>query len=198
VEITIGAAEDPVIRLIADRTRARAQQDPCANLCTLANVDEDGLPRARTMVLREIDARLAIFVNATSPKWPTICSGNVSIVVWLPTLNVQYRLACETEPVPEALVAASWQLRPDPPKQMDWFYTRIQPQSSNVASRHELLDKLASLDLPDPLLAPDTAKGLFLNPTTIDRLDLGQTNGIHDRRCYQRNKPGWTETVLAP
>jgi pyridoxine/pyridoxamine 5'-phosphate oxidase len=187
---------DPLTLLAEDRTRARENGDPCAGLCTLANVDAHGLPQARTVILRDLDDRLAVFVNATSPKFAHL--GHVVAVVWLPSLNVQYRLACVTEPVPHDLVAESWQLRPEVPKHMDWLYTRVQGQSTPVASRATLLTMLASVELPDPLTAPSTASGFYLRPGTIDRLDLNQENGVHDRRRYTAGNPTWREEVLVP
>jgi pyridoxamine 5'-phosphate oxidase len=189
---------DPLTLLAADRQLARERQDPCANLCTLANVDADGLPQARTLVLRDLDERLAIFVNRTSPKFPFLQNDAVSIVVWLPTCNVQYRLACRTEAVPHAMVAESWHLRPEPPKRMDWLYARVQGQSTPIESREGLLAMLEALDLPDPLEAPDVASGFFLTPSMVERLDLGQENGVHDRRRYSLGNPGWYEEVLIP
>jgi len=189
---------DPLTKLQSDRQLARERNDPCAGLCTLANVDDTGAPQARTLVLREIDERLAVFVNATSPKFPLLLGGPVSIVIWLPSISVQYRLACETVPVPDLLVAESWQLRPDPPKRMDWFYTNIQQQSTPIESRDRLLERVHAQNLPDPLVAPSTAKGLYLQPGIVERLDLGQENGIHDRRRYTLGNPGWYEEVLVP
>lgn len=182
----------------ADRDCARERRDPCANLCTLANVDDDGLPQVRTLVLRDLDEGLAVFVNATSPKFRALEEGPVGVVIWLPTLNLQYRLAAETEQVPTELVADSWGLRPEPPKRMDWLYTRIQAQSTPVASREVLLEMLERLNLVEPLTAPETACGLYLKPTLVDRLDLGQENGVHDRRRYTLGNPGWYEEVLIP
>lgn len=189
---------DPLARLQAERSLARSREDPCANLCTLANVDADGLPQARTVILRDLENRLAVFVNATSPKFAQLENGPLSIVIWLPSLNVQYRLAATTEPVPAALVAGSWQLRPDPPKRMDWLYTTRQAQSSPIASREALLDLLTGLELPEILSAPDTARGLYLQPSMIERLDLNQENGVHDRRRWVAGNPTWRETVLVP
>ena len=188
----------PIEQLLADREAARDQRDPCANLCTLANIDENGVPQARTLVLRELDSRLAVFVNATSPKWPHLETGPVSIVVWLPTQNLQYRLACTTEPVAADIVAESWQLRPDPPKRMDWYYAQAQSQSSVVASRDKLLERLNALQLPDPLHAPAEARGLYLLPHKVERLDLGYENGVHDRRLFTASNPDWVEVVLTP
>ncbi len=187
---------DPLAMLAHDRARAREQQDSGASVCTLANVDADGLPQARTLVLRELGSRLAVFVNATSPKFHHL--NPAAVVVWLPSLNVQYRLACTLEPVPRELVAESWLLRPDPPKRMDWFYTRLQAQSTVVAGREALLAALAAMTLPEPLTAPDTARGFYLQPTVIERLDLSRENGIHDRRRYTGGRPEWREEVLVP
>ncbi len=188
---------DPLSRLAEDRRLAFEREDPCAGLCTLASLDASGWPDARTLVLRNLEDRLAVFVNATSPKFEHL--DRVTVVVWLPTVNVQYRMRCSTTAVPAELVASSWQLRPDPPKRMDWFYTHSQAQSTTVASREGLLEALARLDLPEPLVAPETARGLYLIPELIERLDLGMDNGVHDRRRYRPGNPGgWQEEVLVP
>ncbi len=188
---------NPLQRLAEDRRIAFEQKDPCAGLCTLANLDPSGWPEARTLVLRDLEGELAVFVNATSPKFEHL--ARVSVVIWLPTVNVQYRLRCTTSEVPATLVAQSWQLRPDPPKRMDWLYTLKQGQSTAVEHREALLETLAGLELPEPLVAPDTAQGLYLLPEQIDRLDLGMENGVHDRRRYRRGNPGgWSEEVLVP
>ncbi len=190
------ARVDPLARLHIDRAEARSRQDPCANVCTVANVDEHGRPQARVLVLRDIEDELAIFVNTTSPKWS--CLDDVNVVVWLPSISVQYRLTCTTSPIAETSVHESWHLRDDPPKRMDWYYTTVQAQSSRVGDRDYLLASLAALKLPEPLVAPSTAQGLFLRASFIDRLDLGQPNGVHDRRCFEWAHDAWQESVLVP
>ena len=192
------AAIDPIAILLDDRARARSLEDPCASLCTLANIDEHGAPQARTLVLRELEERLAVFINTTSPKWQALLAGPVTLVVWLPSLQVQYRLGCATAVVPQELVHESWHLRPEPPKRLDWFYTHVQAQSSEVTSRDALLDALAALDAPEPLTPPATAHGLFLEPQHLERLHLGQDNGVHDRQLFRREGVAWTVTTLVP
>lgn len=192
------AVADPIAMLRDDRSRARALSDPCAGLCTLANVDAQGIPQARTLVLRDVEERLAVFVNTTSPKWESLQSGPVSIVVWLPTLQLQYRLVCETEVMPQALVHESWHARPEPPKRMDWFYTRIQAQSSPIGDRERLLAAFESLAAPEPLTPPETAHGLYLHPNMLERLHLGQDNGVHDRQHFSRHQTGWRVQTLVP
>ena len=194
------ATRDPLTTLIEDRGRARERGDPCANLCTLATVDAAGHPQARTVVLRELEGRQAVFGNETSPKWQQIGQcASLAVVVWLPSLDVQYRLQCTTRPVARQLLHQSWQLRPEAPKRLDWFYTRVQPQSSAIESRRSLLEGVNALRLREPLVAPRTAVGVYLEPTVVERLDLRMDDGIHDRRAY-RHVPGrgWQEITLVP
>ncbi len=189
---------DPIAQLLSDRAAARALEDPCANLCTLANVDEHGEAQARTLVLRELETRLAVFVNTTSPKWEALRAGPVTLVLWLPSVQLQYRLRCETEEIPQALVHDSWHARPEPPKRLDWFYTEIQPQSSTVADRQALLAALADHRPPEPLSAPVTAHGVYLEASRVERLELGTDDGIHDRQLYERVGTRWQRRTLVP
>ncbi len=205
--------------------RARAERDPCAELCALATVNADGAPEVRTLVLRDLEdpadpadgTRLAVFINDSSPKWPAM--ARVSALAYFPVLKIQYRLSCATAPVPEALVHGRWQDRPEAPKRMDWYYAK-HPQSSPVASRSQLIQEVGEISLPEPLVAPPSARGLYLTAFVIERLDLNQPNGIHDRRRWTRPTPsppgvsqppaatarsagnvpdgGWTEAVLVP
>jgi pyridoxamine 5'-phosphate oxidase len=189
----------PLERMAGDRSRARQQNDPCANLCTLATIDAAGHPQARTVILRDLDGRLAIFLNETSPKWQQVAnSQSLAVVVWLPSVNVQYRLQCHARPVAKQDVHESWQLRPDAPKRLDWYYTRVKPQSSPIESRETLLEQVADLQLREPLVAPRTSAGIYLEPFRVERLDLAMPDGIHDRRSYQHAADGWHEVVLVP
>lgn len=197
--MTEAAADNPLDTLTEDRARARELDDPCANVCTLASVDAAGHPQARTVILRDLDGRLAIFGNATSPKWQQMqLSASLAVVVWLPSLQVQYRLQCDTRPVPKQQLHESWTLRPSPAKRLDWFYTRVQQQSSAIDSRDVLLDGLATLRVREPLVAPRTAEGVFLEPIFIERLDLSMPDGIHDRQAYRRVATGWRNFTLVP
>lgn len=192
-------ADDPLALLAGDRQRAQELDDPCATLCTLASVDAAGHPQARTVVLRDLDGRLAIFGNDTSPKWRQIeLSVTLAVVVWLPSVNVQYRLQCDTRPVPKPVVHQSWQLRPEAPKRLDWLYTRVQAQSSAIESRQALQDAVAGLTLREPLVAPRTAAGVYLEPIMVERLDLNVADGIHDRRGFRRQPDGWQTYTLVP
>ena len=189
---------DPLARFAEDRARARDRDDGWANLCAVATVTAAGEPAVRVLVLREVEDRLGIFVNGTSPKVGEFAqSGTVAVISYLPSVTVQYRLQCGLERMPPEVVHNAWQMRPDVPKRMDWLYAG-HPQSSTVDGRAALLDALERVSLPDPLVAPQTASGYFLDPVTVERLDLAGDGGVHDRRQYRREPAGWAETVLVP
>jgi pyridoxine/pyridoxamine 5'-phosphate oxidase len=80
---------------------------------------------------------------------------------------------------------------------MDWLY-QDSTQSAVVASREALLLQLEQIKLPEPLIAPDAAKGLVINALEVERLDLSQTNGVHDRQLYQQINGAWNEQTLIP
>ncbi len=167
-----------------------------ANLCALATTAADGAPSVRTLVLRDVENRLALFFNATSPKQRELeaTSSAVALLVYLPSQSVQYRLECALTPMPPALVHDSWKLRPPVPKRMDWLYEE-HPQSSLVPSREYLQALLPS---ETPASAPASALGFYVEPRTVERLHLAQPDGIHDRRRYDRIDSGWREQVLVP
>ena len=189
----------PILQLNRDREAARANSDPCANLCTVATVDSAGEPQARTMVLREVEQNLALFGNATSPKWQQIANqGLVCIVVWLPSLGVQYRLRCKADPVPKNLIDDSWLLRPRMPKQLDWYYATKAAQSSTLDSRTALLTDLSTLDQAEHQTAPATAQGWYLTPKHVDRLDLNHPSGVHERCAFDLVDGDWQASPLVP
>jgi len=187
----------PIEQLFADRARAHEARDPWAGLCALASVDNDGRPHVRTLVLRDVDGRLGVFVNSTSPKWQQIAGREIAVSTFMAVPNVQYRMHCQTEQIAPEIVRESWLLRPPMPQRMDWLYPS-HAQSTPVADRDSLVASALALQLPDPLHAPDTARGLYLDPFEIERLDLAQENGIHDRRAWHLNGGQWHERTLVP
>ncbi len=190
-------ATDPLAWFNADRARARAADDPMANLCTVANVDADNRPQLRTLVLRDVDGVLGIFVNASSPKWPHL-QETFALATYWPSVSIQYRLQVRAEALDPDVVAASWMQRPDPPKRMDWLYHLHDAQSREIESREKLLAVLDNLPLETPLRAPPDARGILLKPEHIERLDLTHDNGVHDRQQFRYVDGSWEQTTLIP
>lgn len=146
-------------------------------------------------MLRDVDDRLGLFFNGHSPKAREVDrSVAVAVLVYLPSLSLQYRLHTALTAIPEDVVHANWQYRPDVPKKMDWLYER-HPQSSAITSRQMLIEELPNAT---PDRAPTSAIGYFLAPSAVERLDLGQDNGVHDRRRYTYRGDVWHEQILVP
>ena len=187
---------DPIALLRADRAEARELADPNANLCACATV-AGGEPQVRMLVLRELDGRFALFVNRSSPKHGEFAeSASVQLLVYLPSLAVQYRLTCGLVAMPLAVVYASWRQRPLVPRQLDWLYAE-RPQSSPLPSAAWLAEALATEAGPSADAAPASAVGYYLAPHGVERLLLRQ-DGPHDRRRYTLAAGAWRSEALMP
>lgn len=189
---------NPWEQLHSDRSAATQASDACANLCYLATVDAAGSPQVRTLVLRDLgDGGLGLFINKTSPKWDQLDAG-VSVLVYLPSLSLQYRIQANLEPIAKSTVDQSWMLRPDTPKRLDWLYQSYQAQSTVVADQATLLSELDA-QIPDtPEHAPESAQGLKLVPQQIERLDLNAQGGPHHRQLFKRENDRWQSLTLIP
>ena len=161
------------------------------------------------LVLREVDARFALFVNGSSPKHAEFGeSASVQLLVYLPSLAVQYRLTCGLAAMPPAVVHASWRQRPLVPRQLDWLYAE-RPQSSPLPSAMWLAAALAkgggpsadaasSVDVASSVdAAPASALGYYLVPHGVERLLLRQ-DAPHDRRRYTLADGAWRSEALMP
>lgn len=193
------AEYDPLTWLVSDRAKARTANDPWANLCVLTTVDR-GLPQARVLVLRDIQDRLAVFLNATSPKQRQIAANaQVSVLTFLASCGVQYRIAATTTPIPQSVVHGSWRDRPRIPKVMDWLYHHHAPQSTVVSSRDALKSMYETVHAtlaadPD---APPGAIGYFIDPYEVERLQLAGDD-IHSRERFSLADERWRRDVLIP
>ena len=111
-----------------DQQAAKNQKDPYAGLCVVSTINKDMQPQSRTLVLREVEGSLAIFINKSSPKWNELKNGIAVQTYWAST-QVQYRMSVSTKPVNKKIIKESWQLRPDIPKKMDTrIITKTVPQ----------------------------------------------------------------------
>ncbi len=190
----------PLELLSSDRRAAAQASDPWANLCVLATVDANDMPQARVVILRDVESRIGIFVNSTSPKYAELTRlGRASAVTYLASRSVQYRLGATLSRIDPDIMRANWRLRPAIPKVMDWVYSTRAAQSSVVSSRDALIElhDAVAAELGDDAMAPHTAVGFYLDIDSVDRLELANER-VHDRRRYTRTADGWDEAVLVP
>lgn len=188
---------NPVQLFKLDQQAARNQKDPYASLCVISTVNKDMQPQSRTLVLREVEGSLAIFLNKSSPKWNEIKNGIALQTYWAST-QVQYRMSVSTRPVNKKIINESWQLRPDIPKKMDWIYQNGFPQSTEVDSLGQIRNETKKISSVEQLTATKNATGLILIPHKIERLSLDTLDGIHDRKLYIETEEGWSESQIMP
>lgn len=185
---------DPVAWLVTDRAAAREQNDGWAAVCALGTVNAAGDAEQRTLVLRETHNQLSLFFSATSPKWRELQQRpTASVVIYMPSTQVQYRLRVAWQRIDDAVVRESWQLRPDIPKKLDWLYQN-HPQSSAVD--RALLEAELAAEQPVPVDAPPTAIGVYLQPLRIERLEL--SSGVHQRDLFELVDGVWQHSHRVP
>ena len=187
----------PIEQFKIDRSLAKAEADPYANLCVVSTVDSNGLPQSRTLVLRDVDDSLALFINKTSPKWKEFQNGIVIQTYWA-SIQIQYRIRASTRAIKQDIINESWQLRPDIPKKMDWIYHLKFPQSTKIGSIKDLRNELEKIENTHNLEAAPEAAGLLLLPDQIERLDLNTPDGIHDRKLFKKINSRWSAEQLIP
>ncbi|HSG88547.1 MAG TPA: pyridoxamine 5'-phosphate oxidase family protein [Pseudomonadales bacterium] len=192
---------DPLEALRADREAARGAGDANAELGWVATVDDDGMPAVRTLVLREMGATWALFVNGTSPKWRQLEGRpHCQIALWLPSVQRQWRLDAGVEPMARDVLEAHWPRRPRVSQVMDHLYARAHPQSAPLADPAALRAAHARMDdaLGAAPAAPPEALALALDIHRIECVQIARPPTLHQRRCWQRTADGWACGHLVP
>lgn len=188
---------DPLALLARDRSEARRTNDPLVDRCVLGTVDRNGRAALRTLVLREIDDRFALFYSRSSAKHVELMNNEhcASLLVFLPSIAVQYRIESRFEDIPKSVLEEHWQLKPNAAKRMDSIYER-HPQST-VIENFETFETLFAATVP-PRKSPANGCGVFLVPEVVERLELRADPHMHDRKLFKRRDDGWQLRHLVP
>lgn len=188
---------DPLELLLQDRSKARRSNDPLVDRCVLGTVDRLGHAALRTLVLREIDNRIALFYNQTSTKHVELTNHGHrgSILIFLPSIGVQYRLKSRFEKISKSVIEHHWQLKPDAAKRMDSIYER-HPQST-VIDDFDAFETLFKATAP-PRKSTPNGIGVFVVPELIERLELHDDPRMHDRKVFVREDDDWRVYRLVP
>ncbi len=195
----IFAGSDPFE--IAGRWLAEAEKtelnDP--NAIALATVDSDGLPNARMVLLKEIEADSFVFyTNYESAKATELdAAGKAAFVMHWKSLRRQLRVrgTITREDGPQAdEYYASRSLKS---RLGAWASKQSQPLSSRTALMAEVAKVTAKLG-PNPPRPPFWG-GYRLTPTEIEFWADGAFR-LHDRFRWKRNEPGsvWHVERLNP
>lgn len=191
-------ARDPIEQFAKWFADARMSRPGEPNVMTLATADADGIPSARTLLLKDFDARgFTFFGNYESQKARELeANPNAAIVFHWQMLERQVRIAGTVAKVSREESRAYYNIRPRDARIGAWASN----QSRIIQARSDLENavKLFSEKFPDDVPLPDHWGGWRLTPRMIEFWQGGAAR-LHDRLRYTKQEDGsWKIERLAP
>lgn len=193
----IFAGDDPFVLARAWMAEAEKVEINDPNAIALATVDADGLPNARMVLLKEVEADAFVFyTNYDSAKGQEIsATGKSAFVLHSKSLRRQIRVRGITERVEGAQADAYYQSRALQSRIGAW----ASDQSRPLDSRATLMGKVARIGL-EKGLNPDRPPfwgGIRIRPVEIEFWADGAFR-LHDRFRWTQADGGWTAQRLNP
>lgn len=203
-EADLAATWPEQLRRWLDDAAAAGVAEPTA--MTLATVDPDGRPSARTVLLKGVDERgLTFFTNHTSRKGRALAADpRVALVLPWPAVGRQVCVTGDAEQLDAADSAAYARSRPRGSQIGAW----ASRQSRVIAGRAELEDRRAELErrfAGGPVPVPPFWGGYLVRPVTVEFWQA-RPDRLHDRLQFRRpdavpglaSDGGWIVERLAP
>ncbi|MEV4611202.1 pyridoxal 5'-phosphate synthase [Kitasatospora sp. NPDC049258] len=175
---------------------------PDAQVGALSTVDEDGLPDARMLVLRDVDADGAGWLfaaDADSPKGRQLAATPAAAwTFYWPQLGRQVRIRGTVEAAAPELSAAEFLTRSPAARAAALGGPQSAPIGSLAAYDTELTTALARLADDPSLIAPGHT--VYTLRATAVEFWQGDRARRHVRLRYDRPAPdaGWGSTLLRP
>ncbi|HEX7120976.1 MAG TPA: pyridoxamine 5'-phosphate oxidase [Gemmatimonadaceae bacterium] len=190
-------AADPVTQLSRwlDDARAAGLEEP--NAMTLATATADGVPSARVVLLKGLDARgLLFFTDYRSRKAAELTSNpRAAVVLHWKEIERQVRVEGTVERAAPAESEAYFRSRPRGARLGAW----ASHQSAVIENRAILeseVERLAA-QYPGDIPLPPHWGGFRLTPSVFEFWQ-GRPNRLHDRIRYRRDKDTWVIERLSP
>jgi pyridoxamine 5'-phosphate oxidase len=172
---------------------------PEPNAMVLATATRDGVPSARTVLLKGVDERgFAFFTNIGSRKGAELAANPQAALVFpWHALARQVRVSGLVSVVDRGEAGDYFATRPHASRLGAW----ASPQSRVIAGRAELDVRLAEVTRRWPEGAdvplPDFWGGYRVVPEELE-FWAGREGRLHDRLRYRRDQGGWVLERLAP
>ena len=182
-------------RWFADAVSAQVLEP---NAMTLATASRDGVPSARIVLLKGVDAHgFVFFTDYRSRKGAELGENPLAALTFLwKEIERQVRITGSVSRVSTEESEAYFRTRPPGSRLGAW----ASHQSAMLASREELEARVrdVAVRFPDgdvPL--PPHWGGFRVTPDEIE-LWQGRPDRLHDRLLYRREENGWAITRLSP
>lgn len=190
---------DPLLELERWLEEAQGLGLENPNAMALATVDPDGTPSVRTVLLKGLDDRGAVFfTNTRSRKGRALEAGSAaSLLFYWDKLQRQVCIEGTVSRVGDAESDAYFATRPRGAQIGAWASEQSQPIESRAlleARIMEVVQRYKGSDVPRP---PHWG-GYRVN---LDRIEFwqGRLDRLHDRLVYRRGLDGsWTRQRLSP
>jgi pyridoxamine 5'-phosphate oxidase len=175
---------------------AREPADP--NAMALATVDEDGMPDARTVLLKGFDAAGFVFyTNLDSRKGRQLrANPRAALLFYWKSLKRQVRLRGPVEPVADAEADAYFASRPRLSRIGAWASRQSEPLESRFALEKAVAAATARFTA-GAVPRPPHWSGFRLAPVTMEFWREGAFR-LHDRVVFRRAGDAWTRQRLYP
>ena len=162
------------------------------NAVVLATATPEGVPSARTVLLKAYDERgLVVFTNLTSRKAREALTNPVATLLfsWV-ELERQVAVEGRVEQVDRAETEAYFRSRPRGSQLGAW----VSRQSQVIADREVLTTRLAELEarFDAEVPVPDFWGGLRVVPSSVEFWQ-GRPSRLHDRLRFRRADGDWAD-----
>ena len=192
-------AKDPMKQFKKWWQTAIVADIPEPNAMTLATVDNNGMPSARIVLLKELRKKGFVFyTNYKSKKAQDIKQNkNVALVFLWKDLQRQVRIQGVIKKISEADSLKYAQSRPIKSQMGAW----VSKQSKVIKGRAKLEKKMAHLmeeyGDKESMPKPPFWGGYLVKPSTIEFWQ-GRRSRLHDRFQYRKVEKGWVIERLSP
>ena len=181
---------------LAEATSHAAIHEPTA--MTLATSSADGIPSARTVLLKNHgDHGFTFYTNFTSRKGSELQQNpNAALCFYWMPLDRQVVIEGAVNPVSDTEADAYFASRPRARQLAAWASLQSQPLASRAmldARVVEMEEKFVGGDVP----RPPHWSGWCLTPHRMEFLQLSQMR-LHVRELYRRIHGEWQHTLVYP
>lgn len=165
---------------------------------TLSTVDSDGVPDARVVILKDVDAESwAVATSSESPKGVQLANNpHAALTFFWPGRGRQVRLRGPVSPAAPEVSAADFTARP-PASQVEAFVGRQSEVLADPADLDRAAEEARRWVEENPGVALETWTRYLVTPSEVEFWQAS-----HDRRHirlrYRRDNGAWVRTRLWP